>query len=186
LTERALNKKDFETRLTQMIVQFDKIEIMKKITDLAKKIRSLIIIKKMLYFLTDPKVNVSLNKIKLEIIEIENCYNNNLLSEDILKKAFDTCVNTEKDLEFRLKSEIQKIISLIKSWERINNTFGCKNISKGELLNFQNEFRSLMSIGGLLNSNEEISEMTVEYEKKINNFKKQKQNYYDKIIEYLS
>ena len=168
-----------------MIVYFDKVKIIREVSELEKKLRALIIIKNILFFLTDSKINISLKDIKLKIFEIENCNNKEILNETLINEAFDECVKIEKRVEYLLKSEVQKHSDLFKSWGKINNAFNNKYILVDDLPNFKNDFISMMSIGSLLDSNEIISNILKESKLKIDNYKAKKQGFYDKILKYL-
>ncbi len=185
MIERTVSEKNFIGRLSQLIVYFDNVKIIRTVSDLEKKLRVLIIIKKILYFLTDSKINISLKEIKLKIFEIDDCNNKGILNETLLNEFFDECDKIEKKIEYLLKNEVQKHLDLFKSWERINNAFNNKYILMDDLPKFQKEFKSMMSIGSILDSNEIISNILEESELKIDKYKAKKHEFYDKILKYL-
>lgn len=183
MNESGVSKGGFEDRLYQMIVTLDKKKLEEMINDLEKKLRDLIILKKMLYCLTEEKINFSLKVVKEEINIIEN--QKDYLNEEVFKSALNTFNDIEKNLEYSLKSEIDKNQKLIQSWEKINKAFNYKNISKTELPNFRKKFLDLMKIGALLKSSDDISKTMITCKTNLDNYLKKKQEFNEKILDYL-
>jgi len=183
LTEEGLVENNFEERLYQLIVSLDSVKIEELLSSLEKKLREIIIIRKVLLFLTEEKVLISLEEIKEKINIIEN--NKDHLSEAILTESIEVCNKKKSEIDFELKSEIDKNQKLLLSWEKINNVFGYKTIAKEHLPKFRTEFLDLMKLNNNISSNLTLPEIITQIENDVKNYLKKKQKYSEKILHYL-
>jgi len=164
-----------------MILSLAREKLEKSLKDLEKKIKRMIIQKKILLLLTSSKKKISLSKVNDEIEKIKK---NKIISETLITKLIKLCSSHDKDLEFALKSEIQEYIKLIQSWERINDTFNQKNVPKEIFSQIISDFKEIMRIESILDSDDDLLQIFETLKQNIEEFENEKRDLNKKILDY--
>ena len=170
-----------ETRIKGMILSLAREELEKSLKNLEKKIKRIIIQRKILLILTSSKNKISLRKVNDEIEKIKQ---NKKITEKLLSQLEEICNLLDKDLEFALKSEIQEIIKLIQSWERINDTFNQKNAPKERFSKIISDFKEIMRIESILDSDDDLLHIFETLKQNIEDFESKKSDLGKRILNY--
>lgn len=150
-----------------------------KLKNFERIIRKLIIQKNILEKLTKSKKIFSLEEIKVKIDKIRDKHK---ITEPELDKLIKWASKLQNDLEFDFRSEIKETVSLINSWEKINDAFDQKNVPKQDFENYISELQD--NIEKLVNSEEEISDLLTQITTIIHNLEEKKSKLNSEVLKY--